>query len=120
MLLELWGHLLLVENKSLTSGGLAEQLERFTPAAWAPTALVLGGADRRIPHWPRHAGAFARAEAVIHEDFVSISDVARQQHDETALASLAGFEAVAAVRWTLSEPLEAGASAFNSYRVRLN
>ena len=29
-------------------------------------------------------------------------------------------EAVAAVRWTLSEPLEAGASAFNSYRVRLN
>ena len=29
-------------------------------------------------------------------------------------------DAVAAVRWTLSEPLEAGASAFNSYRVRLN
>ena len=29
-------------------------------------------------------------------------------------------EAVAAVRWTLLEPLEAGDSAFNSYRVRLN
>ena len=29
-------------------------------------------------------------------------------------------EAIAAVRWTLSEPLEAGAAAVNTYRVRIN